>query len=290
MSLKINGTTSIYCIIGDPIGHSLSPVMQNAAFIASGINSVYVSFRVKSENISESIKGLVSLGIKGFNITVPHKTRIMDYLGTISETARIVGAVNTVVINDNVLEGHNTDVQGFIDSIKEVTGEIRFPESVCIIGAGGAARSVVYALGKLSEVSEIHIMNRTLSKADSLAAELESITGKKITPTDNSLDSQKKIIPSSGMVVNTTSIGMWPSIDESPVKDNELFRKGQIVCDIVYNPVITRFLNDARKAGALTIDGTGMLLHQGAKAFEIWTGKKAPVDIMRNAVIEGLSQ
>jgi len=290
LPVRIKGTTSIYCIIGDPIEHSLSPVMQNAAFYASGMDSVYVSFRVRSESFSESIKGLISLGIKGFNITVPHKTKIMDYLGTISETAKVVGAVNTVVVKDGILEGHNTDVRGFIDSIKEVTGENKFPESVCIIGAGGAARSVLYALGRLPEISEIYLMNRTLSKAENLAKEFKNITGKKITPINDSIDSQRKIIPYSGMLVNTTSVGMWPSVDESPVKDSTLLIKDQIVCDIVYNPITTKLLGDARDKGALTIDGTGMLVNQGAGAFEIWTGKKAPVDIMKDAVIKALSK
>jgi len=243
--MNITGRTKIYGVIGDPVEHTLSPLMHNTAIEEMGIDAVYVPFRVSPDDLEKAIEGMPALGIEGLNVTVPHKTRVIECLDRVTEEAEAVGAVNTVIRGDGVLTGDNTDVYGFLMCLREGCGMERFPERVCVLGAGGAARGVVYACGRREEVREIVIINRTLSRAEKIAAELSAVTGTAMRALPAERDVMGEVLPSAGLVVNTTSVGMFPEVERSPVPDPGVFNPAQVVCDIVYNPVETKFLRDA---------------------------------------------
>jgi len=268
----INSNTSLYAVLGDPISHSLSPVMHNSAFSHVNYNGVYLAFRVKE--IGKAISGIRALGIKGAGITIPHKVKLMELLDEIDDTAGKIGAVNTIVNRQGKITGYNFDSIGAVKAVKEKT-EIN-NKSVVILGAGGAARAVGYGIAL--EGGRLTILNRTKENGEKLAADLGS---------DFSLLGDFKKVKCD-ILINTTSVGMKPNVDSMPVEKEHL-NKGMIVMDIVYNPLRTRFLKVAQDMGCTTIDGVSMFVYQGACQFELWTGKKAPVDLMRKTVLKTLS-
>ncbi len=278
--MNIQGKTTVFGVIGDPIAHTLSPLMHNHAIAAMGIDAVYVPFHVKPEVLEQAVKGIVSLGITGINVTVPHKTEIMKYCDRLTEVAKAVGAVNTIINDNGVLTGDNTDAYGFEMCIEKGTGLKRFPGMICILGAGGASRGVVYACSMRTEVNEVIVINRTYSKAEKLAEELSRATGKTIIHRHADENTFNELLPEAGLVVNTTSVGMHPNIDRSPVPDADVFHNGQVVCDIIYNPLETRLLRDAKAHGAETVGGLAMLAFQGARSLSLWTGREAPAEVM----------
>ncbi len=284
--VQISGTTMVLGVIGDPIAHTFSPPMQNAAIQAMGADAVYVPFHVRPALLENAVRGVVSLDIRGINVTVPHKTAVIQYCDRLTEVARTVGAVNTIVNDNGVLTGDNTDVYGFETSLLYEAGIDAFPPRICVLGAGGAARGVVYACAARSESEEVFVVNRTLGKAESLAEDLTEVTGTKITPLPAAEETYKEVIPDCGLVVNTTSIGMHPYIDASPLSDYTVIHEGQIVCDIIYNPLETVLLRKAAAHGAVTVGGLGMLAHQGARALSLWIGRDAPVDTMYDVLKE----
>ena len=284
--MNINGKTSVFGVIGDPIEHTLSPPMQNSAIAAMGIDAVYVPFNVKPQFLEYAVKSLVSLGIKGLNVTVPHKTEIMKFCDSLTDVAKAVGAVNTIINENGRLTGDNTDVYGFEMCLKRMSGIDLFSERISILGAGGAARGVVYACAMKEEVREISIINRTFSKAEKIAKEFSALTGKKLVPLPADEENMRNVLPESGLVVNTTSIGMHPDINRSPVPEPDVFHEGQIVCDIIYNPVETKLLKDAGLHGAGTVGGIAMLAYQGARSLSLWTGMEAPVEVMLDTLKE----
>jgi len=274
------GKTEVFCVIGDPIEHTLSPRMQNAALEALGLDAVYVPFRVARDSLADAIRGIVSLGIRGINVTVPHKTAVMKYCDRLSDVAKAVGAVNTVINERGILTGDNTDVYGFEMCLLTGSGLDRFPERVGILGAGGAARGVVYACAHRPEVAEVYIFNRTVSRVEALAHDLSYLASASLVPLPADEGILHDKLPGLGLVVNTTSLGMYPDIEGTPVPDPDVFHDGQIVCDIIYNPPETKFLHEAGKRGAKTVGGLAMLAYQGARSLELWTGKDAPVEVM----------
>jgi shikimate dehydrogenase len=283
--LFIHGTTALYGVIGDPIEHTLSPLMHNCALAEMGLNAVYVPFRVKPDDLENAVKAIKALGIRGINVTVPHKTRIIEYLDHVTVEARAVGAVNTVINNGGLLEGDNTDVYGFTNCILKDGGLERFPERICILGAGGAARAVVYACSVREEVREIAILNRTLRKAEELADDFQRMSGKPISAYPSDCETQKRILPGVDMIVNTTTVGMYPNAGISPViESDDVFHPGQVVCDIIYTPGRTKLLEDASRNGAKAIGGMAMLAYQGARSLSLWTGREVPVQVMINAL------
>ena len=279
---SVNGKTKIYGIIGHPIEHTLSPAMQNAAFDALGLNSVYLPFEVKPEGLGHAIKGLVSLGISGFNVTVPHKTNCMKFLDKIDAGARAIGAVNTVKITGGKLFGYNTDGLGFLRSLREDLKVDPKGKNIFIIGAGGAARAVVWSLVK-SGAESIVIVDKLKEKAEELANTC-SFAGnvKSIDYEDNWAIYIKDV----SILINASPVGMKDT-DPSPV-DAKLLHKQLAVFDLIYNKH-TKLIRSAKLKGLKACGGFGMLLYQGVEAFEIWTGKKAPVLIMRNALISQFS-
>lgn len=281
---KFNLDTKIIGLIGHPIRHTYSPLMHNISFELLGLNYIYLPFDLPLSSLKDAVKGMVALGIKGFNITIPHKENIIPFLKNVSEEASIVGAVNTVVNDNGVLNGFNTDVNGIIETLMPFKDEI-FNEEVCIIGAGGAARSAIYALIRHFKPRHINIINRTEQKAESLKNYF------KTKMHYNALKTYELIPPdlvdlfkNSKLIINTTSVGMLPNIDDTVINLPQAFVKGQIVFDIVYNPVKTKLLQIAKAEGATTINGLKMFVHQGAKSFELWTGLEMPVDKISKAL------
>ena len=267
-----------YCIIGDPIQHSLSPAMQNAAFNKLGMNSSYIAFRVRKGELKESIESLRAIGVSGFNITVPHKVEAIDYLDQLDISVRKANAVNTVHNVGGVLKAYNTDIYGFIHPLH--LRKINFNGmKVLMIGAGGAARAALAALADENGISEINIANRSEGNAR-LLLEVSVPLGLncKIVPWEE--------IPAfsrtAELIVNATTVGMN---SEPSLLDYQNINKHAIVYDIVYRPVHTALLDNAKQVGAEVIYGYEMLLHQGAKSFEIWTGMSAPIDGMKKALL-----
>lgn len=282
---KITSTTKLYALLGNPVEHSLSPLIQNAAFQSLALNCVYLAFCVKSKELMSIIDVFRKLRIPGFNVTIPHKVSIMKYLDKVESRASSIGAVNTVVNIKDKLIGYNTDGAGALVALKESCID-PFEKKVVILGAGGAARALSFYIAPL--VKSLVLLNRTGSSAETLATNLcerfnvDSIFGRKLTK-GVLLEELRDV----DILINATSVGMYPKIDETLV-DKTLLRQEMTVFDIVYNPFETRLLKDAKAAGAKIINGMKMLVYQGALAFEIWTGKKPPIDVMIKALAEAL--
>ncbi|PTM59553.1 shikimate dehydrogenase [Desmospora activa] len=269
-------------LLGRPVAHSKSPQMMNAAFQHRNLPYVYLAFDVEKERMADAVVGMASLGFQGFNVTIPYKVAVMDYLDEVEEAAQAIGAVNTVVRQENRWVGTNTDGEGYLRSLSDETGFNPRGEAVTIVGAGGAARAVGYALARAGAAS-IAIVNRTPAKADELAHRLSRWTkAEGIAPARLG-----EAIARSSLVVQTTSIGMHPHVDDTPIK-KELLHAGLLVSDLIYHPRETRLLREAKEAGILIHEGLGMLVHQAALAFERWTGREAPVESMRQRLEESL--
>ncbi len=268
----------IYGVFGDPIEHSLSPAMQNAAFRALGMDACYLPFRVARERLKEAILGASAMGFGGLNLTIPLKEKALEIVLP-DELAKAIGAVNTVsfgVSFGSEIRGHNTDGFGALLALENAGVKIGGRSSrVLLIGAGGAARAIAYTLER--EGAEISIANRSLQRAEELAS---SIGGR-----GYSLCDLEKLVKQSEVIINATSVGMKEG--DPRLFPGGLLQSSHAVFDIVYNRE-TELLKDARAAGALALDGVMMLVYQGAKALEIWTGQKAPADVMEKAVREGL--
>ena len=277
-SVEINSNTKIVGVIGHPIKHTLSPAMHNYAFNKLKLDYVYLPFDISSTGLKDSLTGMIALGIKGINVTVPHKERIMEYMDELSDSAKIVGAVNTVVNDNGNLIGYNTDVNGIIKTLEEFKDDIN-GKTVSVLGAGGAARSVIYTLINNFNVKKINIINRTVEKAESLKDYFSSkMLFEKIKTYELIPPDVTEILAKSKLIINASSIGMSPEDDDSPTTIPESFSNNQIVFDIVYNPRETKFLALAKSQGALTINGLKMFVEQGAKSFELWTNETMPTD------------
>lgn len=272
--------TVMHGVFGDPIKHSKSPVMHNRAFRELGLNAAYAAFHVKPGQLKDAVAGIRALQFRGVNVTIPHKLEVMDYLDDIHEDARAIGAVNTIVNDDGRLTGFNTDGIGYVRSLKEEAGFAVAGKTVLMLGAGGAARGVAYALAK-EGAAAVYIANRTVSKAVELAASLRSLARTEGIGYDSIADIRGEI----DLIVHNTEVGMHPNVDEVLI-DTSWFHEGLTVSDIVYNPLVTRLLREAEAKGARTHGGLGMFIYQGAYAFEYWTGREAPAAAMREAVLE----
>ncbi|NHN30984.1 shikimate dehydrogenase [Paenibacillus agricola] len=280
----LDSNTILYGVFGDPIRHSKSPVMLNRAFAEAGINAAYAAFHIQPGQLKDAIHGVRALQFRGVNVTIPHKVEVMDYMDEIDEGARIIGAVNTIINDNGRLIGRNTDGIGYVRSLKEETGINLKGMKVLMVGAGGAARGVGYALAK-EGAAHIYVANRTREKADELVKSMSSFTG----TSGIGMDELGEVAGQVGLIVNNTSVGMYPNVDAVPM-DTALINSPTVVSDLVYNPLITRFLRESEARGAKIHSGLGMFIYQGAYAFEYWTGKPAPVAAMRQAVLDSFNE
>lgn len=261
-----------YAVIGDPIAQSMSPSMHEAWFDENGMDATYIPIQVKSDRLREAVEGLKSLGCSGWNVTVPHKSAIIPFLNQLDPSAERMNAVNTVrVLEDGSLIGYNTDGNGFVRSLEEAYGTMCKGKKVLVIGAGGAARGIAFAL-QSAGYGPLFFTNRTLEKAEQLAAELTDSTALSMVEAELSLSGF-------GLVVQTTSVGMNYAQKGMPLNPENVY-EGTIVADIIYNPLETEFLAEAHKRGANILNGVGMFVHQGALAFETWTDIRPQTEIM----------
>ncbi|QFT89932.1 Shikimate dehydrogenase [Bacillus sp. THAF10] len=271
---------SLYGVIGAPIAHSMSPLIHNDAFFHHEINAHYHAFHVEKNELKAAVDGMKALGAGGFNVTIPHKEAILPLLDEVDIAARKIGAVNTVVNHEGRFIGYNTDGQGYVRALKEKVN----PEgkNILIIGAGGAARAILYTLAAEKDV-HITVCNRTAAKAQELLEEfgLEQIS------TSLTVQEAQGQLSTFDIVIQTTSVGMYPAIDESPFP-NGVFREGAIVSDIIYNPLKTKLLQDAEQQGAFIQNGVGMFVYQAALAFELWTGTFSNTKKMEQIVLDKL--
>jgi shikimate dehydrogenase len=267
----IDADTSLFGLIGNPVAHSLSPVMHNQAFAATGYNGVYLSFRVTDP--AAAIKGIRALNFKGVSVTLPHKVAVMEYLDEVDKTAVRIGAVNTIVNNQGRLIGYNTDGQGALHALRARTSIKE--KSVALIGAGGAARAIGFGL--VAAGGHVTILSRSRTSGERLAADLQA----EFLPLYAWQQDRYEIL------INATPVGMHPETDATPIPKEEL-SENMVVMDIVYNPLDTQLLKEAAAKKCQTINGVAMFVFQGAHQFELWTGQKAPVDVMQNAVLEAL--
>ena len=280
----ISGSTAVYALVGDPVDHSLSPAIQNAAFRESGLDSVYVALPVPRSDLRPAIRGLRSLGVKGFNVTTPHKTALLRYLDRVDTEAAEIGSINTVKSENGQLTGFNTDGAGALAAM-EHAGLSLAEKRVFLLGAGGAACAIAHALG--TRDCSIKLANRTSSRARLLAKSLRDRFGVEVEFTPFSKKAIRDAINQVDVILNASSMGM--DAKNNPPIDRESIRKDHWVFDIVYRPVQTKLLRDAIAARARWVNGLEMLLNQGACSFTIWTGKKAPLRAMRGAIEEKLT-
>ncbi len=278
--MNISSDTKLYAVIGDPIEHSLSPVMQNVAFQHLRLNSIYLAFRVQPQDLSVAVAGMKSLGFSGFNVTVPHKVSVMKYLDRVDGPGVDIGAVNTVVNKDEMLIGYNTDGVGALTALREEGVKLKGLK-ILLLGSGGAAKALAFSIAPLA--ANLVILNRTGSKAKDLASSLKekfhsNVEGRRLTE-----EVLRSVFNDVDLLINATSVGMYPKTDDTIV-NKKYFHQGITVLDIVYNPLKTRLLKEAEAAGAHIIGGEKMLVYQGALAFELWTSMKPPIGEMLKAV------
>ena len=298
----VDGKTQVLGVIGDPIEHTFSPAMHNAGLDALNLNYIYLPFHVKEERLGECIQGAKAMGIKGLNVTIPHKSNVMKHLDDIDQVASMIGAVNTIQFNFNennessnqnnesmvTTKGFNTDGYGCVRAIKEKTSINN--KKVTITGAGGAARAVAFQIAS-SGIDELSILNRNASKAESLANDLRSNLGKvgiDITVNSCEIENLKRELDSSDIFIDTTPIGMYPNVDDKPIASADMLHEELVVNDIVYTPMETSLIKEALKANAEVVYGYKMLLYQAIRSFEIWLGRDAPVDVMEKALLDVL--
>ena len=277
--------TKLLGLLGHPIKQTYSPFIHNIAAQMKDLDYIYLPFDVPAANLRNALRGMIALNIKGFNVTIPHKENIIQYLNNVSEEASIIGSINTVVNELGKLNGYNTDVDGVLATLTPYKKEIN-GNDVSVVGAGGGARAVIYSLIRHFKPKKIFIINRTEQRAEALKnyfdakMKFTAIKTHELFPPD-----LVKIFNDSKLIINATSVGMFPDSDDVITKLGDSFVKDQLVFDLVYNPPETRLLQLAASKGAIVLDGLKMLVHQAAKSFELWTGEKIPVDELQKSLL-----
>lgn len=277
----LHGKTRVVCIIGNPIGHSLSPLMQNAAFAASNLDYVYVPFAVVPENLERAVAGLKALGVCGFNVTIPHKTAIIPFLDRLDESAEAAGAVNTVKVCENGLTGHNTDGDGLVDSLSTDLDFYPGPGQILVVGAGGAARGAIAALCR-SGAKRIVICNRSIENARAVMSDMKNRYPETFIDVVSRNQVSEECLASTSLLLNTTSLGMNGERIEG-INPAHLPKSAKVY-DMVYSSSATPLIKEASDGGLRAANGLGMLVAQGERAFEIWTGQRPPEGVMRQAL------
>ncbi len=276
--------TKVLGLIGHPIKHSYSPFIHNLTIEIKSLDYIYLPFDVPASSLKAALKGMIALGIQGFNATIPHKENLLQHVHNLSEEASIIGSINTVVNDQGKLSGYNTDVNGILETLLPYKDEISGNE-VSVVGAGGASRAVIYSLVRYFKPSAINLINRTEQRAETLKSyfidkmKFDSFNTMELFPPD-----LVKVFNNSKLIINASAVGMHPDSEDAITELSDSFVKGQIVFDLVYNPPKTRLLKIAEKEGAIILDGLKMLIYQAAKSFELWTGEQMPVDKIENAL------
>lgn len=268
-------------LIGFPVGHTLSPIMHNAALKAVGIDGLYTAFEVAPEELGRFVRSLVDFGVRGFNVTIPHKEKIIPYLDRIDKDARLIGAVNTVVVRGGKTAGYNTDGKGFISSLRKDLGVMPGGKDFFMLGAGGAARAIAFSLASCG-ARRIVMTDIDKWKASNLAQAVSKETRCEAIAIERGCEAMREFLLNADVFINATPCGMKAS--DPALLEPASLHGGLKVYDVIYNPQETCLLRDARRRGIRAANGLGMLIEQGAKSFELWTGRKAPVAVMRKAV------
>jgi len=269
-------------LVGYPVEHSMSPAMHNAAFKALGLEAEYRLAAVELWQLGSFIETLREPEVMGANVTIPHKVAVMRHLDQVDETARAIGAVNTVVHRDGMLTGYNTDATGGVKALTEAYGGLE-DSDVTVLGAGGASRAISYQVSRFE--CRVTVLNRSVDGARRLVEDLRPTARAELS--HGALDQLPAIIGDTDVLINTTPVGMSPNTSDSPVPAG-LLHGGLFVYDVIYNPVKTRLLRDAEAKGARVLSGVNMLVYQGAEAFKMWTGAEPPIDLMQRAVQDRL--
>jgi shikimate dehydrogenase len=284
----ISGTTQLLGLIGWPVHHSFSPTMHNSAAADLGLDLVYVALPVHPNDLGEAVPGLAALGFRGVNVTVPHKETVIPLLDKVDPAVQAIGAVNTITIEQgesgrSVLTGYNTDWSGFLANVQSQNLVIQDRDCL-VLGAGGSARAVAYALAVTG--GRVHLFARRIEQAQRLVVEIAPHTpqGQLLAHHWSELEDVSGVISAVSLIVNTTPLGMSPNVETTPWPDDLVFPAGAFVYDLVYNPAETTFVKQAQKAGCQAMTGLGMLLNQGAQAFQLWTGSKPDRQVMAKAI------
>ncbi|MBQ9699370.1 MAG: shikimate dehydrogenase [Lachnospiraceae bacterium] len=283
MSQNITGHTVLTGLLGSPVSHSISPLMHNEAFNQLGLDYVYLCFDVDTDTLKTAVDGLKALGVRGFNCTMPDKNLMCELADKLSPAAEMIGAVNTVVNDNGILTGHNTDGMGYMMATKDAGYDI-IGKTMTLLGAGGASRAIC-AQAALDGVKVINLFCRQGQNWENTIKLIDTINARtscKVSLYDIAdTTSLKKSIDESYILTNGTSVGMAPNVDSCIINDTSFFHEGLVVSDVIYNPNETKLLRLAKENGCSTFNGLYMLLYQGAEAFKIWTGKDMPVDIIK---------
>lgn len=283
MKEQITGHTVLTGLLGSPVGHSISPMMHNEAFKQLGLDYAYLAFDVDLDHLKMAVEGLKTLNCRGFNCTMPHKTLVCEYVDQLSDAAKLIGAVNTVVNDNGILTGHNTDGIGYMQSVKAAGYDI-IGKNMTLLGTGGASTAICVQAA-LDGVANINVFNRkskSFEKAQKLIDSINKNTNCHAALYDlEDTTMLKQSLDNSHILTNGTSVGMAPNEDNSIINDTAVFHEGLIVSDVIYNPEETKLMRLAKQAGCHTFNGLYMLLYQGAEAFKIWTGQEMPVDLIK---------
>lgn len=279
----LNGRTKVCGLFGFPVEHSFSPAMHNGAFEQMGLNWAYMPFEVHPDDLSRAVQGISAVGLVGVNVTVPHKQKVIPLLHELDPAARLIGAVNTIVNQEGRLIGYNTDGKGFVTSLEKDANFNCNNKKALILGAGGAARAVAIQLA-LAGVKKLYITNRSQDKAAQLAGDIEQGTATQTEVLAWGKELPNPRVAEVDLIVQTTPLGMSSTSNLAPDFPFEALHSGQVVCDLIYNPETTLFLRQAATQKARIYNGLEMLLYQGVLAFELWTGLRAPVEVMREAL------
>lgn len=273
----MDAKTKLCCLIGNPVEHSFSPMIHNMLSERMNINMIYTAFRVESSMLEDAVKGAWALGINGLNVTVPHKCAVIPYLSDIDPLAAKIGAVNTLVRSENGFKGYNTDITGLGRQLDEENVTIN-DNSVIILGAGGASRAITFLCAQKG-ARKIWLLNRSLSKAETLAREVNGYFGEVVTalPIENFSDLPKGKYP----VIQTTSVGLFPDTGCAPIENDDFYEYVSDGVDIIFNPSETEFMKKCRKHGARAHNGLKMLLYQGIAAYELWNNVHVPQETAR---------
>jgi shikimate dehydrogenase len=284
----ITARTQVCAVIGDPVEHSLSPELHNAAFAALELDFAYVAFHVKRGHGREAVEAVRALALRGLSVTIPHKVDVIPHLDEVDEVARHIGSVNTVVNNDGTLVGYSTDGPGAIRALA-ADGVDPAGMQVLLLGSGGAARALAFTLATLDPQPKLAILGIEEAELKNLAGELRKKTAIAVEEDNLTEETLRRRLPGADLVMHATPVGMTPKVESSIVPPG-LIRPGQVVFDAVYTPLETKLLREARAAGAQTVPGLGMFVHQAAIQFELWTGRSAPIDLLTDTVKRALGE